>query len=125
MLPEELQKTVVLTSKLHANVNKRRFDDALENQFVKRRRKKVIALEKKYEDATEDYIDAIHFHEQYQSHRGFITLEVAVQLYSSLGSETARLLVVKYQILIRYVGLGWELAYHAWSEGGGSTLSSK
>ena len=43
-LPEELQRTSVLPSKDNANVNKRRFDDALENQFVKRRRKGEIAL---------------------------------------------------------------------------------
>ena len=39
LLPEESQSTDVLTSKYNANINKRRFDDALENQFVKRRRK--------------------------------------------------------------------------------------
>ena len=57
--------TAVLTSKENANVNKRIFDDALENHFVKRRRKEEISLKKKYEDATEDYIVAIYFHEQY------------------------------------------------------------
>ena len=56
LLPEELQRTAVLKSKDNSYVNKRRFGNALENQFVKRWRKEDIALEKKYEDATEDYI---------------------------------------------------------------------
>ena len=47
---------------------------------------------------------------------------MAAEFYSALGSETARLAAVKEQILIRYLGLGWELAHYAWSEGG-RTLS--
>ena len=35
-----------------------------------------------------------------------------------LCSETSRLAAVKEQILIRYSGLGWEQAYHPWSENG-------
>ena len=58
--PEDLKRTAVLTSKENANVNKRWFDDALENQFVNRRRKEYIALEKKYEYATDDYIACVH-----------------------------------------------------------------
>ena len=56
MLTEELQRTAVLILKENANANQRIFDDALENQFVKHRNKKKIALENKYEEATEDYI---------------------------------------------------------------------
>ena len=43
---------------------------------------------------------------------------MAAEFYSALGSKTARLAAVKEQILIRYLGLGWELAHHNWSEGG-------
>ena len=121
---EELQRTVVLTSKENANVNKRRFGGALENHFVKRRRKEEITLEKKYEDATEGYIVAIYFHEQYHSPCCWITLEVSAEFYSALGIETARLVTVKEQIRIRYLRLGWELAHNAWSEGG-KNFSSK
>ena len=124
MLTGELQRTDVLTSKENANANKRIFDYALENQFVKRRRKEEISLEKKYEDATEDYIVAIYFHDQYHSPRCWLTLEMEAELYSALGSDTARLAAVKEQIIIRYVGLGWDLSHRAWSEGG-RTFSSK
>ena len=61
-LQEELQSTGVITSKENSNVNKRVFDDALENQFVKRQREEEIVFENKYEDATEDYIVAIYSH---------------------------------------------------------------
>ena len=45
LLPEDLQSTAVLTSKDNVNVNKREFDDALENQFLKRWRKEEISLD--------------------------------------------------------------------------------
>ena len=85
---------------------------------MKRRRKEEINLENNYEDATDDYIVAIYFHEQYHSPRCWLTLEVAAELYSDMGSETARLAAMKNQIFIWYLGLGWELAYHDWSERG-------
>ena len=118
LLSEELQRTAVLTSKENKNVNKTRFDNALENQFVKRRRKEDTTLEIKYEDATEDYKVAIDFHEKYHSPCCWITLEVVAEFYSVLGSETARLAAVKEQILIWYLGLGWELDHHACLGGG-------
>ena len=62
------------------NFNKRRFNDAMENQFVKRWRKEDISLVKKYEYATEDYIVETYLHEQYRSPRCWLTVEVAVEL---------------------------------------------
>ena len=117
-LLEELQRTAVLTSKDNENVSKRRFENALENQFMKLRRKEEIALENKYEDSIEDYIVAIYFHDKDHSTCCCLTLEVAAGFYSDLGSETTRLAAMKEQILIWYMGLGWELAHHAWYEWG-------
>ena len=84
---------------------------------MKRRRKEEITPQKNDEDATEDYIVAIYFHEQYQSPSCLLTLEVAAEFYSALGSDTARLAAVKEQILVWYLRLGWKLAHNAWSEG--------
>ena len=84
---------------------------------MKRRRKEEIGFEKKYEDAIDDYIVAIYSDDKYHSPRCWLTLEVEAEFYSALGSETARLAAVKEQITIRYLGLGWELSHHAWSEG--------
>ena len=50
---------------------------------------------------------------------------MAVEFYSALVSETARLAAMKEQILIRYLGLGWELDHHAWSEGGRTFYSEE
>ena len=49
---------------------------------------------------------------------------MAANFYSDLGSETAILAAVKEKILIWYLGLGWDLDNHDWSEGG-MTISSE
>ena len=49
---------------------------------------------------------------------------MASEFYSDLGFEIERLAAVKEKIIIRYLGLGWELANHACSEGG-RTFSSE
>ena len=41
-----------------------------------------------------------------------------------MKSKTARLRAVKEQILIRYLGCGWEEAHHPWSSGNGTYTSS-
>ena len=78
---------------------------------MKRLRKEEIALENKFEAATDDYIAAIYFHEKYHSSRCWITLEVATEFYLAMGSETSRLAAVKEQILIRYMGWGGSWLY--------------
>ena len=46
-------------------------------------------------------------------------------MYRDLGSEAARLAAVKEQILIGYLGLGWEEAHHAWSKDGVTFISEE
>ena len=56
-------------------------------------------MEKKLDEAQEDFIVALYFHEQYNSHRCWRTVEVAQQEYSGIGSQAAKLRAVKEQIL--------------------------
>ena len=46
------------------------------------------------------------------------TKRVARAQFGLLGSEAARLRVVKEQHLIRTLGLGWMQAHHPWSKNG-------
>ena len=73
-------------------------------------------LRKKYANATEEYVVAIYFYEQYHSPRCWKSVEEARSTYARLASETGRLAVVKEQILIRYLALGWVQTHYAWSE---------
>ena len=43
------------------------------------------------------------------------TVQVAKFEFGQLKSRAAQFRAVRRQILIRYLGLGWEEAYHAWS----------
>ena len=57
----------------------------------------------------------MEFWEQYHSSHCSTTASMAMSVYNQLKSETARLNAVKEQILICYLGLGWEDAHHPWS----------
>ena len=67
LLPPELQRTAIIASKENARLNRRRFDEALEREFAKRRMKEEISLKKQYANASEEYVVAIYFYEQYNS----------------------------------------------------------
>ena len=122
-LPQELQKSIIQAGKESAGSWRKKFDEALFRQKEASRRKEQIKLEKKLTDAQEDYIVAIYFWEQYHSPRCWKTVEIAKMHFKKLNSETARLVAVKEQILIRYLGLGWVKAHHAWSSGGTTYLA--
>jgi hypothetical protein len=47
-----------------------------------------------------------------------MTAPQAFREFDKLTTNAARYRYLKEQILIRYVGLGWEEAYHPWSKGG-------
>jgi len=116
LLPPELQKTAIVASQENAKSNRKNFDEALERQFKKRRMKGEIMLRKQYANATEEYVVVIYFYEQYHSPRCWKSVEEAKSTYARLASEVARLVVVKEQILIWYLGLRWVQAHHAWLE---------
>ena len=65
-------------------------------------------MERKLGKAQEELIVIIYFYEQYHSPRCWVTKEKAMQEYGKIKSDAQKLKAVKEQILIRYLGLGWE-----------------
>ena len=98
---------------------------ALERQKAATRCCREIIFEKKLKEAEEDYIVAVYFNKQYQSQRCWSTIVIAKETYTKLKSESARLVAVKEQILIHYLGLGWSEAHHPWSSKEKGTHGSK
>ena len=98
--------------------SKKSHDVALAAQKAARLKKEEIAHKKKIDITQEEYIVAMEFWEQYHSPHCWTTASMAMSVYNQLKSETARLNAVKEQILIRYLGLGWEDALHPWSSQG-------
>ena len=93
---------------------KTNYDVALERQKAASRRRCEIIFENKLEEAEEDYIAAIYFHEKNHSQRCWSTIVIAKETYKKLKSESAWLVAVKEQILIRYLGHGWSESHRPW-----------
>ena len=116
-LPRELQESLIRFAREIAIKARKAFDDALEKQGEAARRKEEIKLERQLEAAQSEFIVAIYFHEQYNSPHCWRTVDEATAQYNKLTSKAKKLDAVKEQILIRYLGLGWEKAHHPWSCG--------
>lgn len=116
--PEELQQSIVQAGKEQAPQMRQRFNEALAAQEEARRLKEEIRLRHRLDATREEYIVAIYFWEQYHSPRCWRTAAEARDQFGQLKSKAKKLKAVKEQILIRYLGLGWERAYHPWSKGG-------
>ena len=63
------------------------------------------------EKVKDNYIVVIYFYALYSSKRCRKTVDKAQETYRNLSSKTRRLAAVKEQILIRFLGVGWEKAY--------------
>ena len=120
-----LKRSLVQTGKIMSSKWKKNYDVALERQKAATRRRREIIFENKLEEAEEDYIVAVYFHEQYHSQHCWSTIVIAKETYKKLKSESARLVAVTEQILIRYLGLGWSEAHPPWSSKKKGTHSSK
>ena len=61
-------------------------------------------------------IEALYLYQQYNLPRCYMMVQKALDECGKLSTKKERLKYVKEQILIRYLGLGWEEAYHPWSK---------
>ena len=80
--------------------------------------KKQAKQERKIKAAIKDFIAASYFFQQYHSPRCWRTAKEAMDNFEKLRTKKDKFKFVKEQILIRYLGLGWEETYHPWSEKG-------
>jgi hypothetical protein len=117
-LPEELTDSLIVTGRRFANATRQDFNKRLRRQEEKSEQRENFAREKKMKSAMKDFMNASYFHQQYDSPCCSMTISKAFREFDQLKTATARYRWVKEQILIRYVGLGWEEAYHPWSKNG-------
>ena len=76
-----------------------------------------IAETLKLQNAEKEF-NAFYFFQQFTSPHCRKTVEQAIEEYGNLKTKKDKLRFVKEQIHIRYLGLGWEQAHHAWSRNG-------
>ena len=117
-LDVKLQDSLLRLCKKKASKAREDFRAALQRQREVKRAKKQAAQERKMEVATKDFIAASYFWQQYHSPRCWTTAKEAMDNFEKLQTKKDKFKFVKEQILIRYLGLGWEEAYHPWSKKG-------
>ena len=72
----------------------------------------------------EEFIDVLYLFQRYHSPRCWKTKEEAFEIIGQLKFKKDRLSSVNEQILIRYIGLGWEEAHQPWSRKGHGTYTA-
>jgi hypothetical protein len=117
-LPEELTDSLIVTGRRHGKATRRDFNRMLRLQEEKSEQKEKLAREKKLKASKDDFMNASYLHQQYNSPHCSMTASKAFREFDKLTTNAARYRYLKEQILIHYVGRGWEEAYHPWSKGG-------
>ena len=117
-LPFELKQSLIQTARENVAECKKNYDEALVIQREAKREKEEIALQHKLNKAEDQLIEATYYYEQYHSPRCWRTKAVATREFKALPNKTQKMRYIREQIQMRYVGLGWDKAGHAWSESG-------
>jgi hypothetical protein len=117
-LPKELTDSLIVTERRHGKATQRDFNSRLRLQEEKSEQKEKLAKEKKLKASMEDFMNASYLCQQYNSPRCSMTAAQAFREFDKLATNAAQYRYLKEQILIHYVGLRWEEAYHPWSKGG-------
>ena len=115
-LPEKLQDSLLAVAKRNGNKSRKQFTASLKRQRTARAEKEAHAIEMKLQSTERDLINISYLHQKSFSPRCWKTVQQALDEFDKLSSKKDKLENVKEQILIRYLGLGWEEAHHPWSK---------
>ncbi len=113
--PIELQDSLLVTSRRKSPESRHEFRESLQMQRERRFKKKQAARNKKVEGEMAQGTANSYLWQKYDSPWCCKLAKDAFDLFDELGSKSAKLQFVKEQILIWYLGLGWDKAYHPWS----------
>ena len=91
---------------------------ALDNQRAAKKKKQDLLREKKMIAVQHEYATALTYLDVAHSPSFWKTKKDANKEFTRLGSKTAKLQAVKFQIRICVIGFGWKDLHHPWSEGG-------
>ncbi len=117
-LPEKPQLSLMQYAQEQKSTSRRQFDDLLKEQKESAKRKDDLALQKKLDNEKKQFVTNLYLWEEYNKPRCWKDVDTAQEQYQQLSSNSAKMKEVRNQILIRYLGLGWDKAYHPWSKQG-------
>jgi hypothetical protein len=113
-LPQKLQDSLLAVAKKNGNKSRKQFTESLRRQRLARAEKAENAIAMKLKSTEKDLINISYLHQQYFSPRCWKTVCQALDEFKNLSAKKNKIECVKEQILIRYLGLGWEEAHHPW-----------
>ena len=120
----ELTDSLIVTAKRQSETTRRAFNEALTAQVASREERQKALCDTKLNAAEEEFLDALYLFQQYHSPRCWKTEEEAFEIMGQLKFKKDRLSSVKEQILIQYIGLGWDEAHHRRSKKGHGTYTA-
>ena len=94
------------------------YDDALAAQHQDTLECQKLAVAKEMEKKGEECIEGCNYLQRWHSDHCWKTKEHALEVYNSLTRESAKLIAVKEQILIRHKRTIGEEAGHKWTQNG-------
>ncbi len=115
-LPEKLQDSLLAIAKKNGNRSRRQFTALLRRQQEARAAKAANAIAMKLQSTEKNLINISYLYQKYFSPRCWRTVCQALDEFEKLTLKKEKIECVKEQILIRYLGLGWEEAHHPWSK---------
>jgi hypothetical protein len=95
---------------------RKKFTALLHRQREARAEKAANAIAMKLQSTEKDLINISYLYQKLFSPRCWKTVRQALDEFEKLTSKKDKLECVKEQILIRYLGLGWDEAHHPWSK---------
>ncbi len=115
-LPEKLQDSLLAIAKKNGNRSRRQFTALLRKRQEACAAKAANAIAMKLQSTEKDLINISYMHQKYLLPRCWKSVRQALDKFKKLTSKKEKIECVKEQILIRYLGLGWEEAHHPWSK---------
>ena len=106
---------MLTTARITAKKIGQRFNTVLKQQEDVKREKMELLLQEKLDNKSFNFLENLYLWDQWHNEKCWHTEAEANEQYNALTSKTVKLKAVKNQLLIRYLGLGWDEVYHAWS----------
>jgi hypothetical protein len=103
-------------AKKNGNKSRKQFNESLHRQCLACAEKAANAIAMKLKSTEKDLINMSYLHQHYFSPHCWKTIQQALDEFENLTSKKDKIECVKEQILIRYLGLGWEETHHPWSK---------
>ena len=100
-----------------ATAAREKFKASLKRQRQVKRERKWARMAKKLTKVEKGYIAVSYLHQQHNLPRCWKTRKEALGEFRKLKTKKDQYKLVKEQILIRYLGLGWLEAHHPWLRG--------